>query len=55
MQMKYLAWAVAILGLWIVIIPWATNISDIDWLNYVGGGVILILGILAALTSPPEP
>ena len=55
MQMRYLAWAVAILGVWIIVIPWATTISNIDWLNHVGGSLILILGILAALTSPTEP
>ena len=55
MQMRYLAWAVAILGLWIIVIPWSTNISNIDWLNYAGGAIILTLGILAALTSPNEP
>ena len=55
MQMKYLGWSVAILGLWIVVIPWATNISNIDGLNYAGGAIICTLGVLAALTSPKHP
>jgi len=47
--MKLLSWAGVVLGIWILLTPWACGLNNITWISVVCGAVIALLSLISAL------